>query len=84
VRPARSPHWLGYTVVEAADVGWSSKSQGRDPTLALVLELSIWWNCSNTRFNSSGGIPGPVSVTATVKEPFMADAVMRTSPVSVT
>ena len=27
------------------------------PPLALVLELSIWWNCSKTRFSSSGRYP---------------------------
>ena len=37
------------------------------PPLVLVLELSIWWNFSNTLSRSSGGMPGPVSLTATAK-----------------
>src|SRR5262245_44524812 len=50
------------------------------PPLALVRELSTWWNCSKIRSCWSSGIPGPVSVT---KRPFRAPAAMLTSPASV-
>src|SRR5262245_16198971 len=53
------------------------------PPLALVLELSTWWNCSKIRSCWSSGIPGPVSVTETAKRPLRAPAAMLTSPASV-
>src|SRR6185369_11301005 len=53
------------------------------PPLALVLELSTWWNCSNTRVSWSGGMPGPVSATLTANVPLAATADTRTSPLSV-
>src|SRR5262245_12693173 len=37
------------------------------PPLARVFELSTWRNFSKTRSQSSAGIPGPVSLTLTVK-----------------
>src|SRR5215475_2806966 len=53
------------------------------PPLARVLELSTWRNFSKIRSHSSAGIPGPVSLTLTVKWPLTAPAAMRTSPESV-
>src|SRR5499426_2862774 len=53
------------------------------PPLALVLELSTWWNCSKIRPCWSSGMPGPVSVTETAKLPLRAPAAMLTSPASV-
>src|SRR5262249_32108767 len=53
------------------------------PPLALVRELSTWWNCSKMRPCWSSGIPGPESVTETAKWPFRAPAAILTSPASV-
>src|SRR5215475_7190434 len=53
------------------------------PPLALVRELSTWWNCSKIRSCWSSGMPGPVSVTETAKWPFRAPAAILTSPASV-
>ena len=53
------------------------------PPLALVLELSTWWNWSNTRASWSWGMPGPVSATLTVKWLFAATAAIRTLAESV-
>ena len=49
------------------------------PPLALVSELSTWWNCSKIRPCWSSGIPGPVSVTETAKWPLRAPAARRAS-----
>ena len=53
------------------------------PPLARVFELSTWRNFSKIRSRSSGGMPGPVSLTLTAKWPLAALAVIRTSPASV-
>src|SRR5262245_35108164 len=37
------------------------------PPLVLVFESSIWWNSSKILSFSSGGMPGPVSLTASAK-----------------
>jgi hypothetical protein len=50
------------------------------PRLARVFELSTWRNFSKMRSRSSGGMPGPVSLTLNSKWPSSAPAVMRTSP----
>src|SRR5262245_2990373 len=42
------------------------------PPLALVLELSTWWNCSKICAWWSSGMPGPVSATLTLKWPATA------------
>src|SRR6266487_5441347 len=53
------------------------------PPFLRVIELSACWNSSKIFAWSTAGIPGPVSHTATVNAPFVADARIATSPLSV-
>jgi hypothetical protein len=53
------------------------------PPLALVIELSACWNSSNSLSCAPGGMPGPVSRTATLNEPLAGATLIATSPASV-
>src|SRR6266700_6059938 len=53
------------------------------PPFLRVIELSACWNSSKIFAWSTAGMPGPVSHTATVNAPFVADARIATSPLSV-
>src|SRR6266852_5265996 len=50
------------------------------PPFVRVDELSACWNSPKILTWSAGSMPGPVSWTATVNDPFDADALMATLP----
>jgi hypothetical protein len=52
--------------VHLDDLSGNCETEPRPP-LARVFELSTWRNFSKIRSHSAGGIPGPVSLTLTVK-----------------
>src|SRR6266487_1527142 len=53
------------------------------PPFLRVIELSACWNSSKILARSAAAIPGPVSQTATVNTPSVAEAWIATSPLSV-